>query len=132
MYPMNLFIDVCGDTTPLKKCLDKLNTSFNTANEYFIINLDASSGQTNKMAQTFLWHIQDYYKQDSGYVFDILKKQHYQTLIISSHKNQQECFVGGVLYVICPIEGSLVFSCILKKSSDQKVWGFCFFNLYKE
>ena len=59
------------------------------------------------MSQTFLWHIHDYYEQDLGYVFDILKKQHYQTLIISSHENQQEYFVGRVLYAICPIEGSL-------------------------
>ena len=61
------------------------------------------------MSQMFLWHIHDYYKQDSGYVFDILKKQYYQTLTISSHKSQQEYFFGSVLYVICPIEGSLVF-----------------------
>ena len=61
------------------------------------------------MSQMFLWHIHDYCNQDSGYVFDILKKQHYQTLIISSHKNQQVYFVGGVIYIICPIEGSLVF-----------------------
>ena len=60
------------------------------------------------MSQTFLWHIHDYYKQDSIYVFDILKKQHYQTLIIRLHNNQQEYFVGGVHYIICPIESSLV------------------------
>ena len=60
------------------------------------------------MSQIFLWHIYDYYKQDPSYVFDILKKHHYQTLIISSHKNQQEYFVEGVLYIISPIQGSLV------------------------
>ena len=107
MFPLNLFSDICSETTSLRKCCQKLNVTFNETYEYSIINLDASSGQNNKMSQTFLWHIHDYY-QDSGYVFDILKKQHYQTLIISLHKNQQECFVGGVLYVICPIEGSLV------------------------
>ena len=79
------------------------------SHEHFIINLSSSSVQKNKMSQTFLWHIHDYYKQDSSYVFDILKKQHYQTLIISSHINQQEYFAGGIFYVICPIEGSLIF-----------------------
>ena len=88
MFPLNLFIDICSDNTPLKECLDKLSISFKETNDYFIINLDASSGQKNKMAQTFLWHIHDYYKQDSGYVFDILKKQHYQTLIFL-HKRYQ-------------------------------------------
>ena len=58
------------------------------------------------MSQTFLWQFHNYYKQDSSYVFDNRKKQNYQTLTISSHNNQREYFVGGVLYVICPIEGS--------------------------
>ena len=109
MFPLKLFSDICSKTSPLKKCCHKLNASFNERNEYSIINLDASSGQKNKISQKFLWHVHDYYKQDSGYVFDILKKQNYQRFIINSHKNQQEYFVGGVLYVSCPIEGSLTF-----------------------
>ena len=132
MFPLNLFIDVCGNKIPLKKCLDKLNTSFKESNKYFVINLDASSGQTNKMAQTFLWHIHDYYKQDSGYVFDILKKQHYQTLIISSHKNQHECFVGGILYVICPIEGSFVFFLHIKEEFRSKGIGILLLQLVQK
>ena len=132
MFPLNLFIDICSDNTPLKKCLDKLSISFKETKDYFIINLDASSGQKNKMAQTFLWHIHDYYKQDSGYVFDILKKQHYQTLIISSHKNQQECFVGGILYVICPIEGCFVFFLHIKEEFRSKGIGILLLQLVQK
>ena len=109
MFPLNLFNDICSEITSLKIFCHKLNVTFNETYEYSIINLNASSGPKNKMSQTFLWHIHDYYKQHSSYVFDILNKQHYQTLITSSRKNQQEYFVGGVLNIICPIEGSLVF-----------------------
>ena len=88
MFPLNLFSDICSETTSLKKCHHKLNVSLNETNEYSIINLDACSGQKSIMSQTFLWNIHDYYKQDSGSVFDILKMHHYQTLNISLHKNQ--------------------------------------------
>ena len=68
MFPLSLFSDICSETTSLKKFCHKLNASFNETNEYFIINLDASSGQKNIMSQMFLWHIHYYNKQDSGYV----------------------------------------------------------------
>ena len=48
----------------------------------------------------------DYYEQDSVTVLDVLKQQHYQTLIITNNEHK---FVGGVLYVLSLTEVSFIF-----------------------
>ena len=48
----------------------------------------------------------DYYEQDSVTVLDVLKQQHYQTLIITNNEHK---FVVGALYVLSLTERSFIF-----------------------
>ena len=57
--------------------------------------------------------------------------QHYQTMIISSHK-YKKCFVGGILYVICPLEGSLSFFLHIKKLSRSRGMGILVLQLVEK
>ena len=51
---------------------------------------------------------------------DILKQQHYQTLIIT---NNEHNFVGGVLYVLSPTEGSFIFFLHIEEHSRSNGLG---------
>ena len=111
MYPPNLFHDVCQNPTPLNDALkrmkltkasDKLDSYQNLS----IMNFDCKHAHKNKIQLKFFKYIIDYYEQGSVIVYDVLKQQHYQSLIIT---NKDEKFVGGVLYVLSPTEGSFIF-----------------------
>ena len=64
-----------------------------------IMNFDCKHAHKNKIQLKFFKYIIDYYEQDSVTVFGVLKQQHYQSLIIT---NNDEKFVGGLLYVLSP------------------------------
>ena len=81
---------------------DKLESFQNLS----IVNFDCKHVHNNKIQLNFFKYIINYYEQDSVTVLDLLKQQHYQTLIIT---NNEQNFVGGVLYVLSPTEGSFMF-----------------------
>ena len=111
MYPPNLFHDVCQNPTPLNDALKrmkltKVSDKVVSYENLLIINFDCKHAHKNKIQLKFFKYIIDYYEQDSVTVYNVLKQQHYQSLIIT---NKDEKFVGGVLYVLSPTEGSFIF-----------------------
>ena len=115
MYPPNLFHDICPKPTPLNatikrmkltKVLSLSSEKLNFFQNLSIVNFDCKHAHKNKIQLTFFKYIINFYEQDSVTVLDVLKQQHYQTLIII---NNEDKFVGGVLYVLSPTEGSFIF-----------------------
>ena len=111
MFPPNLFYDTCAEPSELKIVLQqlKITTPLSNKPDIFnnlsIINHDCQNAYQNKLQHMFFKRITKYYEEGSVTVFDILKHQHYQTLIITKDDN----FVGGALYVLSLTEGSFVF-----------------------
>ena len=115
MYPPNLFFDIYLKPIPLNAAL-KTNKStkvlllsseqLDSFQNLSIVNFDCKHAHKNKIQLKFFKCIINYYGQDSVTVFDVLKQQHYQTLIIINNEDE---IVGGVLYVLSPTEGSFIF-----------------------
>ena len=70
-----------------------------------IVNYDCKDAFQNKLQKLFFKHLTDYYEEGSITLFQVLKHQICQTLIITNN----DIFVGGAIYVISPTEGSFVF-----------------------
>ena len=115
MYPPNLFHHVCSNAKTLNDALKRMKltkASFILSEKrvFFqnlsIVNFDCKYARKNMIRLNFFKYIIDYYEKDSGSVLDILKQQHYQTLMITNNEHK---FVGGVRYVLSPTEGSFIF-----------------------
>ena len=98
MYPPNLFHDICLEPTPFNATLKRMKlTKVSLEKQNFfqnlsIVNFDCKHAHKNKIQLTFFKYIINFYEQDSVTVLDVLKQQHYQTLIII---NNEDKFVGG-------------------------------------
>ena len=96
MYPPNSF-HVCPNPTPLNTALKRMNFtkgSFISSEklESFqnpsIVNFDCEHAHKNKIQLKFFKCIINYYEQDLVTVSDVLKQQHYQTLIITNNEHK--------------------------------------------
>mgnify|MGYP000011382495 FL=1 len=109
MYPPNLFHDVCHQQSDLNHVLQvlKITSPFEKqfSEKLSIINLYCKNSFRNQIQQKFFHYLTNYYEQGSETVFDVLKHQICQALIITNG----DSFVGGALYVLSPAEGSFVF-----------------------
>ena len=109
MYPPNLFHNVCHQQSDLNDVLQvlKITSPFEKqfSEKLSIINLYCKDAYRNKIQHQFFKHLTNCYEQGSETVFDVLKHQICQALIITNG----DSFVGGALYVLSPTEGSFVF-----------------------
>ena len=121
MYPPNLFHDVCHQQSDLNHVLQvlKITSPFEKqfSEKLSIINLYCKNSFRNQIQQKFFHYLTNYYEQGSETVFDVLKHQICQALIITNG----DSFVGGALYVLSPAEGSFVF--FLHVDKDLKSHG---------
>ena len=115
MYPPNLFHDICSNPTPLDSALKQIHLTkasfisskkLDSFQNLSIVNFDCKHAHKNKIQINFFKYIFNYYEQDSVTVLEVLKQQHYQTLIITNEENN---FDRGVLYVLSPTKGSFIF-----------------------
>ena len=115
IWPPNLFHDVCSNPTPLYTALKRMKLTkaslissdkLDSFQKLSIVNFDCKHAHKHKNQLNFFKYIIDYYEQDSVTVLDVLKQQHYLILIII---NNEQNFVGGVLNVLSPTAGSVIF-----------------------
>ena len=114
MYPHHLFLDICLNPIPLNTALQWMNMTralfFSSEKLSFqnlsIVNKDCKYAHKNKIQLEIFKCTIDYYERDSVTVFDVLKQEHYQILIII---NNDHNFVGCVLHGLSPTEGSFKF-----------------------
>ena len=91
MYLSNLFYDVCPKSTLLNTALNRMTLTkasflssekLDTFQNLLIVNFYYENAPKNMIQLKIFKCIINYYEQDSVTVLDILKQQHYQTLII--------------------------------------------------
>ena len=84
--------------------LDELQIKFKEpATDYEQTNIVCHRNKRIKSQEIFIQQIHQYYKDDLSHIFDILKGQYYQFLIITT--KEKGMFVGGALYRISSIIG---------------------------
>jgi len=107
MIPNNFFHDICPEPSDMNHVLTHLDITSSLAESLnlSIVNYDCKDAFQNKLQKLFFKHLTDYYEEGSITLFEVLKHQICQTLIITNN----DIFVGGAIYVISPTEGSFVF-----------------------
>jgi len=107
MIPNNFFHDICPKPSDMNHVLTHLDITSSLAESLnlSIVNYDCKDAFQNKLQKLFFKHLTDYYEEGSVTLFEVLKHQICQTLIITNN----DIFVGGAIYVISPTEGSFVF-----------------------
>ena len=117
MISNNIFHDICAEPSNINHVLQRLDiTSSLSDSNLSIVNYECKNAFQNKLQKIFFKHLTNYYEESSVTLFEVLKHQICQTLIITNY----DSFVGGAIYVISPTEGSFVFFLHINKDYKKK------------
>ena len=129
MISNNIFHDICAEPSDINHVLQRLDiTSSLSDSNLSIVNYECKNAFQNKLQKIFFKHLTNYYEESSVTLFEVLKHQICQTLIITNY----DSFVGGAIYVISPTEGSFVFFLHINKDYKKKVLEQHYFRLFRK